>query len=190
MSKKEKIHTRAITVNSYEMGDGTIQIEGVLTDERFFPSLYYSRNQYIDPGIVHRMTVRLDIALPDLEIREARAVMNEVPIESCREIETFVQKLVGLKIKPGFTKKVRGLLGGVEGCLHLTNLILTMGSAAVQGFWAYYSRRREGAKGVQAPGFDPDLLKDSCWMWREEGPLFARIKKLQEDKKQAGETVK
>jgi len=188
LSKKEKIHTRVITVNSYEMGDGTIQVEGVLTDERFFPSLYYSRNQYIDPGIVHKMTVRLDIALPDLEIRKAQAVMNEVPIESCREIEAFIQKLVGLKIKPGFTKKVRALLGGVEGCLHLTNLILTMGSAAVQGFWAYYSRRREGEKGVRAPEFDPDLLKDSCWMWREEGPLFARIIKLQEDK--AGETVK
>ena len=189
MSKKERIHTRAIIVNSYEMGDGTIQIEGVLTDERFFPSLYYSRNQFIDPGIVHKMTVHLDIVLPDLEIRKARAVMKEVPIDSCREIEASAQKLVGLKIKPGFTRKVRSLLGGVGGCLHLTNLILTMGSAAVQGFWAYYSRRREGAKGVRAPEFDLELLKDSCWMWREEGPLFARIKKLQEEKEQAGETV-
>jgi hypothetical protein len=168
LTQKERIHTRSLTVNSYEMGDGTIRIEGVLTDERFFPSLYYSHNQFIDPGIVHKMTV---------------------PIDSCREIEAFAQKLVGLKIRPGFTRKVRGLLGGVEGCLHLTNLILTMGSAALQGFWAYYSRRREGAKGVRAPEFDPDLLKDSCWMWREEGPLFTRIRELQEDKGKAGETV-
>jgi hypothetical protein len=189
LTQKERIHTRSLTVNSYEMGDGTIRIEGVLTDERFFPSLYYSHNQFIDPGIVHKMTVHLDIALPDLEIRKARAVMDEVPIDSCREIEAFAQKLVGLKIRPGFTRKVRGLLGGVEGCLHLTNLILTMGSAALQGFWAYYSRRREGAKGVRAPEFDPDLLKDSCWMWREEGPLFTRIRELQEDKGKAGETV-
>ena len=182
MSKKERIHTRAIVVNSYEMGDGTIQIEGILTDERFFPFFYYSRNQLLDPGIVHKMTVQLDIALPDLEIRKARAVMDEVPIDGCREIEAFVQKLVGLKIKSGFTGKVRSLLGGVKGCLHLTNLILAMGSAAVQGFWAYYSRKREGAKGFRAPEFAPELLKDSCWMWREEGPLFTRIKKSQEDK--------
>jgi hypothetical protein len=183
LSKKEKIHTRVITVNSYETGEGTIHVEGLLTDERFYPSLYYSRNKYIDPGIVHKMTVQLDIALPDLEIRQATAVMNEVPIDDCREIETFVKKLVGLRIQPGFTRKVRSLLGGVEGCLHLTNLILTMGSAAVQGFWAYFSRRREGASGVKAPGFDPGLLKDSCWLWREDGPLYARIRKLQEEKK-------
>jgi len=186
LGKKEKIHTRVITVNSYEMGDGIIEVEGILTDERYFPSIYYSRNQFIDPGIVHKMTVQLDIALPDLEITKAAAVMNEVPMDSCREIEAFVQKLIGLRIKPGFTRKVRALLGGVEGCLHLTNLILTMGSAAMQGFWAYYSRRRGGAKTVRAPEFDPGLLKDSCWMWRGEGPLFARMKKMQEEKKQAG----
>ena len=189
MSKKERIHTRAITVNSYEMGDGTIQIEGVLTDERFCPFFYYSRNQFVDPGIVHKMTVHLDIALSDLEIKKARAVMSEVPMDSCREIEAFVQKLVGLKIKHGFTRKVRALLGGVKGCLHLANLILTMGSAAMQGYWTYHSRRREGAKGVRAPEFDPELLKDSCWMWREEGSLFTRIKKLQEEKKQTDETI-
>ncbi len=186
MSPKEKIHTRTITVNSYERDDGIIEIEGVLTDERFFPSIYYSRNQYIDPGIVHKMTVQLEIALPGLEIREARAVMNQVPIDSCREIEAFVKRLVGLRIQPGFTRKVRGLLGGVQGCLHLTNLILTMGSAAVQGFWAYFSRRRAGASGVRPPEFDPGLLKDSCWLWREEGPLFHRIRQLQEEKKKAG----
>lgn len=188
MSEKERIHRRTITVNSYEMGDGIIQVEGVLTDERFFPSIYYSRNQFIDPGIVHEMTVQLDIALPDLEIKKAAAVMNEVPMDSCREIEAFVQKMVGLKIKPGFTRKVRALLGGVEGCLHLTNLILTMGSAAMQGFWAHYSRRRGGAKAVRAPEFDPGLLKDSCWMWRGDGPLFTRMKKMQEEKKEAGGT--
>ena len=183
MNRKEKIHTRVITVNSYETGEDTLHVEGVLTDERFFPSLYYSRNRYIDPGIVHKMTVQLDIALPDLEIRQATAVMNEVPIGDCREIEAFAKKLVGLRIRPGFTRKVRSLLGGVEGCLHLTNLILTMGSAAVQGFWAYFSRRREGSVGVRAPGFDPGLLRDSYRIWREDGHLYARIRELQEEKR-------
>jgi len=185
LGKKEKIHTRVITVNSYEMDDGRIQIEGVLTDERFYPFYYYSRGQYLDPGIVHEMTVQLDIALPDLEITKAAAVMNEVPMDSCREIEAFVQKLVGLKIKPGFTRKLRALLGGVEGCLHLTNLILAMGSAALQGYWTYYSRRRGGAKAVRSTDFDPGLLKDSCWMWRGDGPLFVRMMKMKEEKKQA-----
>jgi len=185
LGKKEKIHTRVITVNSYEMDDGMIQIEGILTDERFFPFYYYSRDQHLDPGIVHQMTVRLDLALPDLEVKEATAVMNDVPIDGCREIETFVKKLMGLKIKPGFTRKVRALLGGVEGCLHLTNLILAMGSAALQGYWAYHSRRREGATGERASEYDPGLLKDSCWMWREEGPLFTRLRKLQDEKKKS-----
>ena len=44
LQKKERIHSRTITVNSYEIDDSSLLVEGDLVDERFFPSFYYSRS--------------------------------------------------------------------------------------------------------------------------------------------------
>jgi len=47
----------------------------------------------------------------------------------------------------------------------------------VQGMWAALSRRREGG-GTRALDYDPDILKNSCWLWREDGPFFEKVTNL------------
>jgi hypothetical protein len=64
LQKKERIHSRTITVNSYEIDDSSLLVEGDLVDERFFPSFYYSRNEFLDPGIVHDIRVEMKVSLP------------------------------------------------------------------------------------------------------------------------------
>jgi len=98
----------------------------------------------------------------------AEAEMKRVPREPCPEILPGLQKLVGLRIITGYTQKVKDLIGGIQGCSHLTNLFLTMGPAAVQGYWAVYGRK-PGARSLQ----NPAILRviDSCHVWRKDGPL-------------------
>ena len=81
-----------------------------------------------------------------MKIVSIMAEMPVVPDAGCRDIKEAVQKLEGRFIRPGFTAEVRDLFGKAAGCLHLTNLILAMNSAAVQGLWSYLSRMREGAR--------------------------------------------
>lgn len=177
LQKKERIHSRTITVNSYEIDDSSLLIEGELLDERFFPSFYYSRSEFLDPGIVHDIRVEMKVTLPELEITEAHAAMRKIPIEECLGVESSAGKIVGLRIKPGFSRVLKERLGGTAGCLHMATLIYHMGAAAVQGMWAALSRKREGG-GTRALDYDPNILKNSCWLWREDGPFFENVKNL------------
>jgi len=174
---KTHIHTRHISVDTFETGDGTIMVEGKLRDDRLLPSVIYSTGKYIDPGVIHEIVVRFSVLLPSLLIEKAEAEMLHVPNDICREVITSVERLVGLEIKHGFTQKIIDSMGGIEGCIHMTNLILAMGSAAVQGQWAYYSRKRATPL-AKVPDFDPSLLVNSCWLWREDGDYVKRMREI------------
>lgn len=174
--KKELIHSRNITVNCYETDEGRLLVEGTLTDERFFPYLIHALQETREPGLIHRMVVTMELTVPGLQILSVKVDMPVVPDPGCREIRESLKKLEGLSIRPGFTLEVRALFGKAAGCLHLTQLLLAMSSAAVQGLWTYGSRLR----GEERPGFpdiDGSLLIDSCHMWRKDGPFPERFRR-------------
>lgn len=185
MQKKIPIHERAASVTVFEIEEGKILIEGRLTDDRFFESFIYSLQRTIEPGIVHNILVKMTLSLPDLTIEYAEADMPTVPIEMCREIKNVVGKLKGLSITRGFKSKVKEVLGGKKGCIHMMNLILFMSAAAVQGSYTYYNRVREDGKRMR-PDFDSSLVINSCHIWREEGPLAPRLEEI----KRATQTVR
>jgi hypothetical protein len=174
---KTHIHSRTISVDTFETGDGTIMVEGKLRDDRLFPSFVFSSGKSMEPGPIHHIIVRLTISLPRLLIEKAEADMRHVPSDICRELPATVEKLVGLEIKHGFTQKVIDSMGGIQGCLHMNNLIIAMASAAVQGQWAYYSRKR-GDSVIRMPEFNPSLVVNSCWLWREDGDNIKRMMEI------------
>jgi len=175
---EKRIHTRTITVTTHETGPDTLLIEGTLRDDRHAPFFSYTAGEFVDPGAVHHIVVKFTVSLPGLEITSAEAELETAPTERCRETHSVVENLVGLKIMPGFTQKTVEVLGGIKGCIHLTNLIQSMASAAVQGQWAYYSMKRDD-RTLEMPKFDPSLIVNSCWLWREDGPHYREIKEIE-----------
>ena len=174
--KKELIHSRKIEVNCYETDAERIVIEGFLTDERLFPYIIQALRETREAGLMHHVALTMDLTIPQLKIVSITAEMPVVPDAGCRDIKDAVQRLKGCCIRPGFTGEVRELFGKSAGCLHLTNLILAMSSAAVQGLWSYLSRIREGA-GPSLPAADGSMLIGSCHMWRKGGPFVEKIRK-------------
>jgi hypothetical protein len=162
--RKEPVQSRAIEIQIYDLGDHQVQVEGQLRDQRMVPP----RGSQDHPALIHHLIARLWVRGPDLTITAAQAEMKRVPRDSCPEILPGIQKLVGLRIITGYTQKVKDLIGGAKGCSHLTNLFLTMGPAAVQGYWAAYGRK-PGARSLN----NPAILRviDSCHVWRKDGPL-------------------
>lgn len=181
MKKNDLLHARNITVNCFEVDEKTLLVEGTLRDERLFPSIVYTANLMRDPGVVHKMSISMTLSIPRLKIIKIDAEITESPIQGCSEIAAKLHQLEGITIKSGFTNEVRKILGRAEGCIHLTNLILAMSSAAVQGLWAFFSRIRENGKPL-IPGTDPAMIIDSCWMWRNDGPMAKRFKELRKTK--------
>lgn len=45
-----RIHSRNISVDTYEAGEDRLLMEGTLRDDRFFPSYFYSARKFVDPG--------------------------------------------------------------------------------------------------------------------------------------------
>lgn len=162
-------------MNCYETDRGRLVVEGSLLDERCFPFLIHARNERREAGPMHRVALAMELSLPGMEILSLKSEMPVVPDAGCRDIEQGLQSLTGRFIRTGFTSEVRNLLGKTEGCIHMTNLLLAMSSAAVQGMWAVASRIREG-KPPKLPNVDGSFLLNSCYMWRSGGPFEQKIR--------------
>jgi hypothetical protein len=176
LNKNELVHSRNISIRCFRMSADAMLLEGSLQDDRFFPSEAHLSDEHRDKATVHHMRIKMIVSLPQLKIISIIPELQVIPNEACQGALDSVKKLIDLKIKHGFTDAVRNLLGNAEGCVHLMNLILSMGSAAVQGAWASLSDRGKSSPGRQSE-MDESILINSCWLWREDGPLAANIRK-------------
>ena len=167
---KKLVHLRQVEIRAYDLGEHRVLIEGKLADTRPAPSSTGGSGS--EPALIHDLTARIWVQGPDLTISAAEAEMGKIPREMCPEVLPGVQKLVGLKIVTGFTQKVKDLIGDVKGCSHLTNLFLTLGPVAVQGYWAAYGKKA-GARSLNNPAFSRVL--DSCHVWRRDGPYVRSV---------------
>jgi len=167
---KKLVHLRQIEIRAFDLGEHRVLVEGKLADTRPSPSSGGETKD--EPARIHDLIARIWVQGPDLTISAAEAEMAKIPREMCPEVLPGVQKLVGLKIVAGFTQKVKDLIGDVKGCSHLTNLFLSLGPVAVQGYWAAYGRRA-GARSLNNPAFSRVL--DSCHVWRRDGPYVRSV---------------
>jgi Protein of unknown function (DUF2889) len=166
----ELIHERAYIVRSYRSGFDKMVLRGAVRDQKP-PGLYFDDTQ---PLTVHHMIVDLTVAIPSLEILEAKAVLEIHPHTTCKRIEDHYDNLVGLSIARGFTHKIRELFGGPRGCTHTTALLQAMAPVAIQSIWSI-NLAQASAKG-DSP-FDTQQARqgalmanaNTCHVWAEDG---------------------
>ena len=162
------VHTRKIEITTYECQEGGVIVEAILRDNRL-QSYYKISGEKSDPHLVHHMIIRMHVQGPKLTVQEIEAEMPGVPREDCIQTQNTLNIVKGMNISPGFTAKIKGTLGGANGCAHLTTLLLAMAPAAVQGYWAQFARSPLPEK------LSPDIMNryliDTCWVWRKDGEL-------------------
>ncbi len=171
------IHQRTITINTFETDQDTLVIDGTLVDDRLCKTFIYLLSTFVDPKIVHHMSLKLELSLPTLTIKSAKMDMHEVPHEVCRNIYGIDDKLVGISIFKGFNKQVNQLMSGKNGCLHLFNLLLSMRAAAFQGLFTYLSRVQEDGS-IRLRHIDESVLINTCHVWSESGPFVEKIEAM------------
>jgi hypothetical protein len=126
-------HLRRIVCEGFVRDDGLIDIEGLLVDTK--PDALRLVTKEVPPGEpIHQMRVRLTIDR-ERRIVDARAFSEHTPYAACSEVEANYRRLIGLRIEPGFTRQVKRLLRGVEGCTHVTELLPPMASTYFQVVW-------------------------------------------------------
>jgi hypothetical protein len=175
------VHERRLEFRTYPLEDERLIVEGWLRDERLVPGYHWDgRPSAI--GVVHWMYVRLLAGGWPLSILDAEAEMPGVPHELCPTTLESVKRIIGLSIVSGYGEEVHKRLGGVQGCAHLTHLIVTMGTAALHGYWTQLSRKRRPLPRSldEFPGLATVI--NSCKLWKEDGPLMQMLRETLEKK--------
>lgn len=106
---------------------------------------------------LHHFTLVLGIDFMAGEIFEAQAAALKTPFPICGQAMQSIEKLVGVKVGPGLTKKVNAALIGPEGCFHLAELVLSAVNAGLQ------------ASARQIPAWIPHDVYARTWKAWEQG---------------------
>jgi hypothetical protein len=180
MIKGDPIHSRILDFRTYSLDGERVIAVGKLRDERYLP-FYDSVGQAGKEGVIHEMHLYLLIGGTPLLILEADAEMPHVPHRPCMETRESIRRIVGLEIKSGFSEKVHKLIGNVEGCAHLTHLLVVMVQAAIQGYWAQKMSKRRPVPRSLDEIEDLNYLVNSCKLWREDGPIIEEFREIIEE---------
>ncbi len=167
---KKIVHTREISIQTSDLGDHSILVEGSLIDHHYRPGQNEAQEE---SGLVHHMVIRLKVKGPGMLIEQAEAAMPHHPREECPEVLPSIRNLEGLEIAPGYTMRVKRAIGGIKGCAHLTSLVIAMGESAVQGYWAAYVAET-GETGL--PEQTIKKFINTCHLWKEDGPLVRGLR--------------
>ncbi|QID18763.1 DUF2889 domain-containing protein [Nitrogeniibacter mangrovi] len=139
---RQRIHTRSIDVTGYLRDDGLFDIEARLVDAKGIDyPLSTGLRRAGEP--VHDMRVCLTVDR-QLTIHAVEARMGAMPYPgACDEIVPDYQGLVGLNLMHGFRRALREQLGGVAGCSHLSELLMSVPTAAIQTLASFVTDNQE-----------------------------------------------
>nr|MDJ0739711.1 DUF2889 domain-containing protein [Gammaproteobacteria bacterium] len=108
----------------------------------------------------------------DLRVRAIDAKTVHAPYPACPDFPNRFDKLVGEHIGPGWTAKVRLLVGGRWGCTHLVELLHPLATTAVQTVYAW---RGEAAGHSDASVAPPTEFINTCHALAEGTEAVERL---------------
>jgi len=166
---RKLIHTREIFSRGYEREDGLWDIEASLVDSKAYSFDNIERDGINAGEPIHHMLVRLSVNA-ELEVREVAVAIDAGPFLMCGDVAPNFERLVGLRIGPGWRKAVRAAVGGSEGCTHVVELIMgQMATTAYQSVRPARSKREQAA----AKGKKPVML-DTCHALASDSDVVKR----------------
>lgn len=146
-SARREVHRRTIEMTAFARDDGMFDVEARLIDRKPFDFLRPSSPEPVPAGqALHDLWVRLTVDT-DFVVRSIAAASDVTPWSLCREAEATLQVLVGEPVARGWSSKVKERLRGTASCTHLMEMLVTMGTTALQGIRGADPKRRLGAEG-------------------------------------------
>ena len=153
-ANRKLVHHRQINVKGYERDDGLWDIEAHMTDQKPFSFVNRDRGGFIHAGEnLHNMWLRITID-QSLLIHDCQAAIDDSPFKMCPEISQVFSGLKGITIGLGWSREVRKITGGINGCTHLNELLKPIATVAFQTiFGVQYAGKDKDNKKTQRPPF-------------------------------------
>jgi hypothetical protein len=163
---REKLHTRSIQIDGFRREDGLFDIEARLDDTKTYAFANEDRGEVRPGEKLHGMLMRLTID-EDMTVVACEANTEFGPYAVCPAITPNFARLAGLRIGPGWNRKVKEVVGGVRGCTHLVELLGPMATVAFQTLVVLRRKKAASAAG-------PPAQINTCHAYAADGPLVAR----------------
>ena len=173
-SARRPLHTRQVRCQGYIRDDGLFDIEGEITDTKAYSFENHHRGE-VKPGEpVHHMRVRITVD-NELTIVAAEAVSIYTPYNVCPFGALNFKRLVGLRIGPGYMRKVKERYGRSQGCTHILELMYPLGTTAFQTVYPYleYQKQQEGV--TEGDSMRPGVLLNSCYAFSKHSPVVKHL---------------
>jgi Protein of unknown function (DUF2889) len=162
---RREVHQRTVDMKVYARKDGLFDVEAWLVDRKPFDYLRPSSPIPTPAGApLHDLWVRLTVD-SELVVRNIEASKDATPWDICLESPATLQVLIGEKIARGWSAKVKERLRGAAGCTHLMEMLVTLGTPALQGIQA--TKPRGPLK--------PETKIDSCFAFGRERAVVQRL---------------
>ena len=113
----------------------------------------------------HEMKVVLIAEKETLEIKDINAKMLTVPYQICPEALNEVRAIIGMKVESGINKKVREVMGGVKGCVHIVDLLGECFKGVIQ---ANIRLKIKGLTGDKRIDKLEEMFVDTCRRYKEK----------------------
>ena len=144
---RREIHHRTIDMRAYAREDGLYDVEAHLVDTKPYPFKRFSTaERWPANQPLHDMRIRLGVDA-EFVVREIQASSDVTPFGICKEAERTLSVLIGERIASGWSSRVKERLRGAASCTHLMEMLITMGTTALQGIRAI---RNEAGVSVEA----------------------------------------
>lgn len=117
----------------------------------------------------HRIKVTIIADKNDLKILDIKARMTKVPYKMCLKTAPKITNLKGIKIQEGFYSKVKEIIGGPEGCIHLIDLIMDTARGIFQ---TSLKAKTQGLKIEEQREVLMERFKNSCLGYKEKEKLL------------------
>lgn len=163
-TRRTEVHTRTLALQVYRREDGLFDIEGHIVDVKpISVEFHNSRRSAGEP--VHDLRLRLTIDR-HLLVQSAEAKMDVGAYPYCAGVEPNFANLAGLKIGPGWNRRVRERVGGGMGCTHLVEMLQQMATTALQAVWSQ-DHDPENAPDPADRALREGMI-DSCYTYRSD----------------------
>ena len=171
---RQHLHTRNIKMEGFYRDDGLFDFEARIVDTKTY-TYETPRTGLVGSGYpVHDMSIRLGVD-HTLTVREVEAVMNVQPYGVCSDVLGNFQKLVGLRMGPGWSKRVRQVIGGVMGCTHIGDLLGPLATVAFQTMGGDYvmdlMAKHQGDDEPVSEEEAMPLMLNGCYAWDISGEI-------------------
>lgn len=165
------LHRRIVQCWGYQREDGLWDIEGRMVDTKTYAFPNEDRGGAIAAGEpLHDMWLRLTVD-DQFRIHDIEARTDGSPFGLCPTITARYRQLIGVRIGPGWSLKLRELFGGVNGCTHMTELL---GPVATTLFQTLYGQRYDQEDAKTPEQRTPPPVLNTCHVLASDSPVVKK----------------